>query len=199
MPMERASLKHVQTRKREIHCSGRKCETELENKAKELNKERRRKEKKEKEEQKKLTKLCDCVNSTVIRHSSTMTSSQQGSSNSSFCPPFEPCASSLVISRYLGDTLQNGTANGHGTAYFHAGHVYQGEFLVCFSVVSPLFSLPISRDLLIVSVVWLVQNGELHGHGIFQWADGATYEGQFQHNFIQGLIHASQRFLACSL
>lgn len=138
MPMERASLKHVQTRKREIHCSGRKCETELENKAKELNKERRRKEKKEKEEQKKLTKLCDCVNSTVIRHSSTMTSSQQGSSNSSFCPPFEPCASSLVISRYLGDTLQNGTANGHGTAYFHAGHVYQGEFLVCFSVVSPL-------------------------------------------------------------
>ncbi|XJO75684.1 hypothetical protein BDV3_006324 [Batrachochytrium dendrobatidis] len=66
--------------------------------------------------------------------------------------------SQLIVQTYDGDVTNDGVFSGTGTAVYHAGHRYNGQFT----------------------------NGMLKGLGTYIWSDGVRYEGQFHDNEITG-------------
>ncbi|TPX64236.1 hypothetical protein SpCBS45565_g06058 [Spizellomyces sp. 'palustris'] len=67
---------------------------------------------------------------------------------------------SLIVSSFTGDELRNGKYHGHGMAHFSSGNTYCGPFA----------------------------NGYMDGsNGVYTWADGVRYEGDFHKNNLSGV------------
>ena len=70
----------------------------------------------------------------------------------------EPVLTKLIVENYEGGVDENGFFEGEGTINFVGGHVYKG----------------------------LLKNRKMNGHGVYFWADGTTYSGDFVDNSICG-------------
>lgn len=67
--------------------------------------------------------------------------------------------SALSVKEYLGHVTESPALDGVGSAEYHSGNTYSGEF----------------------------KSGLLHGQGRYEWKDGVVYTGQFHENKISGM------------
>lgn len=70
----------------------------------------------------------------------------------------EPILTNLIVEKHEGDVDEHGFFQGEACIYFKGGHFYKGT----------------------------IEDKKMNGHGVYRWADGTVYRGEFLNNSITG-------------
>ena len=79
-------------------------------------------------------------------------------------PPYdamrvEPVLTNLIVEKYEGEVDEHGFFEGDASIYFVGGHWYKGP----------------------------IRDKKMNGNGVYCWADGTVYRGEFSDNSISGI------------